>query len=173
MLNNALRKELMTIITDRNPERLPALRRSRKNEWLYATDIPELLTEEGKDRLAEALKESGWEYTEDGGWLLLRKPAEEPPEGWYRGAFGTEAACCRSLLKRHPGKPGKPAEAAQRALIKAGEEGETAYEEACRILHRKWAESLRKRDSLPALSVKYFGEEREKADYAVQTYRPC
>ena len=48
------------------------------------------------------------------------------------------------------------AAAAQRALIKAGEEGGKAYENACQKLHREWAERLRRKEPLPALSLRYF-----------------
>ena len=77
-------------------------------------------------------------------------------EGWYEGPFGPEADCCLSLLVRHPASAGEPSDKAQRMLIKAGEEGEKAYEGACAALHREWAERLRKGDSMPDISQRYF-----------------
>ena len=152
---NALRRELSEKLTAVPTDRPPAVRRSRRDEWLYATDIKLLLSGKAMESLLNELAAEGWEWTEEQGWLLLRKPAEEPPDGWYDGAFGPEAACCASLLDRHPSK-GSEAETAQRMLIKAGEEGDNAYEAACRQLHQEWAEQLRRGDPLPVLSRKYF-----------------
>lgn len=159
MLNNAFRKELTILLNACAASRPPALRRSKSAEWLYATDIPVLLSGQTKEQLKSALIGAGWEYSEENGWILLRKDAEEPPEGWYSGRFGPEAACCRSILERHQGMPGYAANAAQWLLIKAGEEGEAAYEEACLVLHRQWAEKLRKRLPVPVLSLRYFERE--------------
>ena len=63
----------------------------------------------------------------------------------------------RGLLRSHDAPAGHDGEAAQRLLIKAGEEGEKAYEEACAALHGEWAERLRKGRSLPDLDRRYFG----------------
>lgn len=157
MLNNSLRRQLSGFMNEQQPERQPALRRSRSADWIYASDIPVLLSDESKGRLLGILEKAGWEHLEDGKWLLLRKTAEEPPEDWYSGPFGPEAACCRSILARHPGKQGNTSAAVQRILIKAGEEGAAAYEEACLHVHREWAENLRKGEDIPAISMKYFG----------------
>ncbi len=161
MLNNALRNELKTLMSACRTERIPALRRSGQEEWIYATDIPVLLAGDEKERLEKKLQESGWEYTEKNGWLFLRKPAAEPPDDWYSGHFGCEASCCRSIQERHMGKPGHESETVQRILIKAGEAGEAAYEDACKELHRAWAESLRKGKGIPAVSLRYFGRGKE------------
>ena len=154
---NAFRKELSAILASRQTDRPPVLRRSRQEEWIYVTDIPALVSDGVKCQLKDELKAAGWENTETDGWLFLRKHAEDPPEGWYAGAFGPEAACCFSVLNRHPHMNGTEAETAQRMLIKAGEEGEKAYERACSALHREWAECLRQGKPLPAVSLKYFG----------------
>ena len=154
---NALRKELTALLNKRPLHRTPAIRRSGQDEWLYATDIPALLSAEETASLREELDAAGWENTQDRGWILLRKEAAEPPEGWYEGTFGPEAACCASLLDRHPGSPESNARAAERLLIKAGEEGPGAYEKACRTLHRQWAERLRRGEPLPSVSRRYFG----------------
>jgi hypothetical protein len=156
MLNNAFRKELIKLMAAQKTDRIPALRRSRMTEWTYATDITLLLSAKATYQLKKTLQDSGWEYSEENGWLQLRKSAAEPPEGWFCGPFGQEAACCRSILERHPEKTGCADETAQRELIKAGEAGEESYEEVCGELHRKWAECLRKGEPIPALSMKYF-----------------
>ena len=158
MVRNALRKELAALLAAPPESRTPVIRRSLTDEWLYATDLPMLYGGSVPDTVKAALDSAGWKYDSDGAWLQLKKPAKEPPEGWYSGPFGPEAACCLSLLRRHPALAGTPSEAGQRMLIKAGEEGETAYEEACSAIHREWAERLRKGKKLPDLSRRYFGE---------------
>ena len=159
---NALRKELSALFSRTQPDRTPAVRRSSRDEWLYATDILMLISAAEQERLPAELSRAGWEYTQENSWILLRKDAPEPPEGWYTGGFGPEAACCASLLDRHPDGRVSDAGAAQRSLIKAGEEGGKAYEAACRTLHREWAERLRRKEPLPSLSRGYFEKEKEK-----------
>lgn len=154
---NGFRKELTAIPALQETTRPAVLRRSRPEEWIYATDAPLLLSEEARNRLAHELTAAGWEYTEKDGWFFLRKQASEPPEAWYNGSFGPEAACCFSILSRHPHMMTAESAAIQRRLIKAGEEGEKAYEKVCAALHHEWAERLRQKKMLPALSLKYFG----------------
>ena len=158
---NALRKELADLLGSCPADRTPALRRSLREEWLYSTDIPALISPDRLRLLRDELSRAGWECAEEGGRLELRKPAGEPPEGWFEGTFGPEAACCLSLLERHAGDAGADPEAAERLMIKAGEEGEKALESACGKLHREWAERLRKREPLPAISRGYFGYGKE------------
>ena len=154
---NALRNELTVLLMSQETGRPPALRRSGEAEWLYATDIPALLSGTAKERLIIQLNDAGWEHAEKEGWMLLRKPVAEPPEKWFAGSFGPEAGCCLSLLQRHESIPGDATETAKQALIKAGETGEKAYEETCFRLHREWAERLRKGTPLPAISLTFFG----------------
>lgn len=156
MVRNAMRLELTALLAAPS-YRTPAIRRSMKAEWLYATDYPVLCCGV-PEKTAEALTGAGWEYIQDGNWLLLRKPSPEPPENWYaEKTFGPEARCCLSLLERHSARTEEAAETAQRILIKAGEEGGKAYEEACKTLHREWAARLRQGKQLPAVSRRYFG----------------
>ena len=123
--------------------------------------LPVLLSRSDLDHFLADLAAAGWEYREEQDWILLRKSADDPPKEWFTGSFGPEAACCGSLLKRHTGLPQDAPEAAQRMLIKAGEEGEKAYEAVCASLHRDWAGRLRQGKPLPALSLKYFGFKEE------------
>lgn len=157
MVRNSLRKELDALLKAPEGSRTPALRRSLRAEWLYATDLPALYGGSVPDSIRSALDSAGWEFAPDGEWLQLRKPAGEPPEDWYGGAFGPEARCCLSLLIRHPVSGEIRPDDAERMLIKAGEEGENAYEEACAAIHRAWAASLREGNGLPAVSRRYFG----------------
>lgn len=157
MVRNALRKELTALLAAPSGNRQPVIRRSLAEAWLYATDLPVLYGGSVPESIFSALDTAGWTCLPENGWLLLAKSAKEPPEDWFDGSFGPEAACCRSLLERHPAMDEEPSEAAQRMLIKAGEEGEKAYEEACATLHREWAGRLRKGRSLPDLDLRYFG----------------
>ena len=154
---NALRRELTETIGKACAQRPPALRRSREEEWLYATDLPGLCPEEQLEHTVRKLTEKGWESRPEGGWLLLRKLCPVPPEDWYGGSFGPEAACCLSLLRRHPERMTAPAGAEAYALIKAGEEGAAAYEQCCGKLHGMLAERLRQGTAFPGLSPRYFG----------------
>ena len=110
----------------------------------------------------------GWQCEEDKGWLLLSRSVQDPPEGWFEGPFGAEAGSCGSLLKRagEKNKQENPDRKRRDAflLIKAGEEGSEAYEQACRKLHLAWAELLRKKEALPRLDPSFFGKETEPAD---------
>lgn len=157
MIRNAMREELAALLTATDAGRTPAIRRSLREDWLYATDLPALYHGSVPKALTEALGGAGWEYIQDGDWLLLRKPAADPPANWYTGDFGPEAACCLSLLERHPVLSGEQADTIQRRLIKAGEKGREAYEDACALLHREWAERLRQGRYLPDISRRYFG----------------
>jgi len=156
MIRNEYRIELARLMASDKRCRQPVIRRSSQAEWLYATDLPCLYKGEVPEAMAAELTAAGWEFREERNWLLLRKNAPEPPGDWFEGIFGPEADCCRSLLARHPDRACEAPEAAQRILIKAGEEGEKAYEAACAALHRSWAERLRRGERLPALSLNYF-----------------
>jgi hypothetical protein len=50
----------------------------------------------------------------------------------------------------------EPGQRIEYLLIRAGEEGERAYEAACRQLHGEWAERLREKQKLPEVSVLFF-----------------
>ena len=154
---NALRQELSETIGKAAAKRPPALRRSLEEDWLYATDLPGLCPEAELEKTVRELTENGWESRRDGGWLQLRKPCPVPPEGWYGERFGPEAACCLTLLQRHPERLTAPAGAAAYLLIKAGEEGAAAYEQCCEKLHGMLAERLRQGTAFPDLSPRYFG----------------
>lgn len=156
MQMNSLRTELNNLLRKIQTDRPPAVRRSRREEWLYTTDLPMLCNEDQLKMGISLLIKAGWETEPDDGWLHARKPADEPPEGWYSGRFGPEARCCLSLLDRHD-RQDEGKKAVQTMLIKAGEEGDNAYEAACAFLHTLWAEKLRKQEKLPAVSRSYFG----------------
>ena len=156
---NELRRELNTLLAGTAFRRPPALRRSLSEDWLYAADLPGICSGPALEDLLSRVREAGWETGTEGDWIQFRKPAPEPPEGWYEGPFGAEAACCAGLLRRHPERESAPPCRETCLLIKAGEEGREALERACADLHGQWAERLRTGRKLPAISGKYFGEQ--------------
>ncbi len=159
---NAWRRELREMLDAAGAPRPPALRRSLREGWLYATDLPGIPGGERTADFLETAEKRGWKGKREAGWLLLKREAELPPEGWFSGPFGPEAACCRSLLERHGGGAGT-AEKEVCLLVRAGEEGPEAYERACGDIHRAWAERLRKGQGLPGLQAAWFGAEEMKA----------
>ena len=173
MNRNALRTELNNLLAGTSFSRLPALRRSLREDWLYATDLPSLCRAETLRAVRLRLEEAGWETESDSGWLQLRKevllPLEELPDGF----FGPEAACCRSLLERHPVRGDGYPRKAVFLLAKAAEEGPLSYEKACGRLHREWAERLRKNEPLPGIDPRFFGHGTRREQDAVDSYRPC
>ncbi len=154
---NKLRQEIRTILDGTDSSRPAALRRCRREDWLYATDLPQAASGEAVDAFLRMMESSGWRARQEAGWILLDRIPEMPPEGFFSGPFGPEARCCLSLLQRHPDRKGN-ADHAIRMLLKAGEEGPDAYERACGVLHREWAASLRKGEVLPGMATLYFGE---------------
>ena len=158
MQYNALRRELAELLDGGEGERKPAVRRSRREDRIYATDLAGLPEGPERSRAAGRLRAAGWDVLDAGGWLEMRKTAPEPPEGWFEGPFGPEAGCCRALLQRHPERECEDP-ACECRLIKAGEEGRDAYERACREIHGEWAERLRLGQKLPRISGRYFSKE--------------
>ena len=154
---NSLRLELKEILENPDAGRRPALRRSLREEWLYTTDLPGLCTGKSLENTLRKLDDSGWHYQNDGEWLQLRKTIVRPPEGWYDGPFGREAGCCLSLLKRHPEKMTGSAERIIIQLIKAGEEGSKAYEQACMQQHSQFSGRLRLGLELPDICLEFYG----------------
>ncbi len=159
-MGNAWRVQLRLLLDRQVAVRPPALRRSPLPDYLYATDLPGLCSPSALAACCQEAESLGWAWHVERGWLHLRRPAIAPPEGGFCGPFGPEAACCAQLLSRHAGKGGMlPSrwEEAAFALIKAGEEGPAAYERVCRALHQSFAECLRRGESLPPLSLSFFG----------------
>ncbi len=161
---NALRRELLTLLDACETRRKPALRRSLEEGYLYASDLPQAAAEEETDRFLSAARVLGWTAERRGDWILLDKAAPLPPEGWYAGPRGPEAACCLSLLRRRPpAGPSDPAarDAAVRRLLLAGEQGGDTLEKVCGELHGEWAACLREGRALPAVAPAYFMTEEE------------
>ena len=170
---NALRRELSAILSLGEVRRAPALRRSLREDWLYSTDLPGLCSDEIPDCILAGLINAGWEYRIDGEWMQLRKASKEPPEAWFSGPYGPEAACCLSILRRHPERASGKEYSIAFQLIKAGEEGREAYEKACMKLHGVFSERLRQGAGLPDIGLRYFGGLMEEKNNADPAYRTC
>ena len=117
---NKLRQEIRTILDGTDSSRPAALRRCRRENWLYATDLPQAASGEAVDAFLRMMESSGWRARQEAGWILLDRIPEMPPEGFFSGPFGPEARCCLSLLQRHPDRKGNAGHAI-RMLLKAGE----------------------------------------------------
>lgn len=167
---NELRTAMLTLLSGFASERPAALRRSFRDDYLYATDLPQTTSRETTEAFRRSAESAGWRTEEDGGWILLDRVPEKPPIGGFKGPYGPEAGCCASLLERHPEGERTNGQREKRMLMKAGEEGPDAFERCCTRLHREWAENLRKGTALPDLNTSWLKEESEHADSA---YRTC
>ena len=179
---NEFRQELSELLAEVPCRRPPALRRSLKSEWLYATDLLQTTDPDSAAVFLKRAAELGWRAEQDGSWLQMTRSFTEPPEHGFEGPFGEEAACCASLLRRQTetneakkqtddasqwlpanvSEAKKTAERVRILLVKAGEQGPEAYEKACGGLHREWAQRLRKKQALPPVSLRFFCETKKE-----------
>ena len=159
---NELREETLALISRFRTARPAVLRRSLREDALYATDLPQAADAEAADAFCRMAEEAGWKAETDKGWILLDRIPEEPPRNGFQGPYGPRAKCCASLLKRHHGEHGPDGERERRMLLKAGEEGAEASEKACSRLHREWAEALREDKGLPRIRIEFFNGGKEK-----------
>ena len=155
---NPYREELRSILDDLETERPASLRRSRTEEWLYATDLPAAASESILAAFISRADQAGWKVKREEGWIQLDRKVSVflpgmIPEEW---TAGPAAACCRSLLERHRDHLIPSDGGAERMLLKAGEESPESYEEVCRKLHALWAEMLRIHQGIPAVHMSFF-----------------
>ena len=158
---NRLREELNRLLAGIPTRRPAALRRSLREDWLYATDLVRAGGEAAAGQFLASAREAGWQAEIRDGWIELDKPVVSPPEGWAPGRPGPETMRCLSLTTRkHPNREdpgGQDAAGAKaraiRLLIKAGEAGDAAWEDACEMLHREWAGRLRERKTIPLVDA--------------------
>lgn len=159
---NKLRSELQTLLSGISTIRPAALRRCRREDFLYTTDLPQIASGDSVNTFLRSAEALGWHMETDAGWILMDRIPEDPPEGLLREPFGKEAKCCASLLLRHPNILKRNGDRVKRMLIKAGEESPEAYEHACLVLHREWASALRTGDGLPDLPLSFLREANGK-----------
>ncbi len=139
---SALRRELRSLLDAAECARPPALRRSLREDFLYASDLPLCAAPEACGVFLRKSGEAGWEAVRDGDWICLRPRALRLSGTWWDSLPpGGEAACLRILAERHPDLFASPVRAVR--LLKAREEGDKALEAVCRELHREAARLLR------------------------------
>ena len=161
MAPNKLREALRKLMAAADTTRPPALRRSRREDWLYATDLPRTAERDQTEAFRKQAEKAGWRTEEKNGWIEMDLPGALPQDTGFRGPLGEEARACASLLRRHPA--GRvPGDRERRMLTKAAEEGTEAFEKTCRLLHREWAATLRERKGLPEIPEKIFQEEEQE-----------
>jgi len=150
---NAWRQELAEMLREIPGRRPATLRRSRKDGWLYCTDLPAAADDAASETFQRRAEAAGWTVEKEQGWMQLTRWIKEPPGNGFSGPFGPEAGCCLSLQRRHEeaAEDGQDGQTAMIRLVKAGEEGPEAYEAVCFMLHREWAERLRKKQPLPRI----------------------
>ena len=166
---NKLRLEVQALLSRTETVRPAALRRSLREDCLYATDLPQVTDAESTAAFRRAAEEAGWLTAEENGWIQLDRIPAAPPEDGFPDFPGPEARCCESLLRRHAETEKRDGNREKRMLLKAREEGPEAYDKCCGKLHREWAENLRKREALPEIDLKYFTGDRNHADSAHRT----
>ncbi len=155
---NSYRKEIRTLLDSIGGNRLSALRRSYREEYLFATDLPQAADPESVCQFRDQALQAGWRTEMDHAWIHL------VPAGRIRWTVpetdlpdNTEARCCASLIRRHPDDAEESDGKAEIRLLKAAEEGPQAYERVCAELHREWAAALREHRSIPAVDLPFFG----------------
>lgn len=161
-MTNALREELKALLAPEGGARRPGLKRSRREDSLYATDLPAVNPEAVAGFMARAA-EAGWRARREGGWIELDREIRRPPAGWRPGPGSPEAECCLSLMARHGADSTEEAERAAartiRRLIRAGEAGGSEWEAALRDLHGEWAARLREGKGLTPVARAFLTEE--------------
>lgn len=144
--HNPWREELLTLLGRIFSARKPALRRSLRAEFLFATDLPRCAAEAACRRWIQEATAAGWDCRQFGDWIEIRRADGLPPEGWFPDSPTGEASCVAVLLRQHPEEALSREEL--HTLLKAREAGPGPWEEACRTLHRSLAARLRERQAL-------------------------
>ena len=154
---NKLRQALNRLLAETATTRPAALRRSLREDFLYATDLPQIADEAVTADFCTRAEQAGWHTATEKDWILLDRVGIVSAEDGFSGTAGPEAKCCAVLLRQHPDGR-RPGDRERRLLVKAGEEGAAAYETACATLHKEWAAALRTGKALPDLTEDWFGE---------------
>lgn len=153
---NKLRKEVLKLLASAECIRPAVLRRSLREDALYATDLPKVAAEPVLMEFCRRAEAAGWHTAREGDWIQLDQDRTEPPEGGFSGPYGKEAGCCKSLLLRHPERERNTGAREKRRLIKAGEKGPEDYEKVCSMIHQEWAGVLRRGEKLPDIPIAFF-----------------
>ena len=68
--------------------RPPALRRSRREDWLYATDLPRTAERDQTEAFRKQAEKAGWRTEEKNGWIEMDLPGALPQDPGFRGPLG-------------------------------------------------------------------------------------
>ena len=68
---NELRQEMMQLLSGTESSRPAALRRSLREDFLYATDLPQVTGDSDVAAFRRKAEECGWRTAEEDGWILL------------------------------------------------------------------------------------------------------
>ncbi len=155
---NRYRRELRDMLNVLNVRRPAVVRRSMRDSFLYATDLPQAADPADTRKFIENILHSGWKVETDKGWIHLDPPGIQSwPDPDMKFPENPESECCLSILRRHPDGTAASAGTTERKLIKAAEEGPEAYARACAQIHAEWAEVLREHRKLPDIDPKFLG----------------
>lgn len=145
---SGLRERAARWLAAADQTRPAALRRSEEAGWLLATDLPALTGEAELAAFCEKARQAGFRCgLARNGWLLLDAWEQLPTAASPGDCPAGETGAAISLLARHPGGA-DPAETV-RQIARAAEQGRDALERCCTSLHARWAECLRRGESLP------------------------
>ena len=150
------RDELRKMMRAAGFRRTPVLRRSKKEDFLFATDYPLASDASSVQAFITAAQKAGWRTETDSGWIQLDRKAEfeaaDMPPAW-----NPEAGCCLSILERSAYEKIPSDGYAERLILKALEEGPDAYENVCGKLHADWAAAMREHTGIPDVDRRFFG----------------
>ena len=153
------REQLSGLMSDAGYRRKPAIRRSTRDGYLFATDFPQAADEHSVQVFLKTAENTGWKTEMISGWIELTRYTDFA-EASDRSVFGSpEAACCLSLLNRYNGDKAPSDGDIERKILKALEEGFDKYDSLCRSIHSSWAAALRRHEELPDIDKRYFGGE--------------
>lgn len=152
---NKLRQEILEILSMTEADRPAALRRSRLEEFLYTTDLPQVASEDTIDVFCREAEKNGWRTKITGSWIQLDRLPDTVIPDFLPDRTCREAECCASLLQRNSGRR-RNGDREKRMLLKAAEEGPEAFGKVCGILHGEFAAALRKKEALPDIPAEYF-----------------
>ena len=124
---NELRKEILKLLDETECSRPAVLRRSRKEDYLYTTDLPQAASADAVTGFRRRAENAGWKTSAERGWVELDRIPETLPAGIIPDRTGTEARCCALILRMHP-ESRRNGDREKRILLKAAEENAEAYE---------------------------------------------
>ena len=114
---NKLRQEALELLSSAETFRPAVLRRSLRNDAMYATDLPRIADNETVAGFLQKAEESGWHAEMENGWIHLDRVPESMSEGCFQGPYGLDAECCLSILARHTAEEKTDGKSERRMLL--------------------------------------------------------